>query len=68
MRAQETQRPDERYLQDLMGKKLFVTEVNEILTSSNRTLNNAEDHANQLNGQFTADGSNARCKLSYDTY
>ena len=51
-----------------MGKKLFVTEVNEILTSSNRTLNNAEDHANQLNGQFTADGSNARCKLSYHTY
>lgn len=49
-----------------MGKKLGVTDVNEILTSSNRTLNNAEDNANQLNGNFTPDGSNARCKLSYD--
>ena len=51
-----------------MGKNLGVTDVNEILTSSNRTLNNAEDNANQLNGNFTPDGSNARCKLSYDIY
>ena len=39
-----------------MGKKSGVTEVNEILTSSNRTLNNAEDNANKLNGHFTQIG------------
>ena len=57
-----------KVFKDLKGKKLGVTDVNEILTSSNRTLNNAEDNANQLNGNFTPDGSNARCKLSYDIY
>ena len=46
-----------------MGKKSGVTEVNEILTSSNRTLNNAEDIRNHLNGNFTQIGPNLGTNL-----
>lgn len=52
-----------KVLKDLMGKKSGVTEVNEILTSSDRTLNNAEDIANHLNGHFTQIGPNLGTNL-----
>lgn len=52
-----------KVLKDLMGKKSGVTEVNEILTSSNRTLNNAEDIRNHLNGNFTQIGPNLGTNL-----
>lgn len=40
-------------LNDLMGKKSVVTEVNEILMSTNITLNNAGHIANHFNVDFT---------------
>ena len=40
-------------LNHLMGKKSAVTEVNEILTSTNTTLKNAGHMANHLNVHFT---------------
>ena len=52
-----------KVLKDLMGNKSGVTEVNEILTSSNRTLSNSEDIANHLNSRFTMIGPNLAANL-----
>ena len=45
-----------KVLNDLMGKKSAVTEVNEILTSTNTSLKNSGHIANHLNVHFTEIG------------
>ena len=52
-----------KVLNDLMGKKSAVTEVNEILTSTNTTLRNAEQIANHFNVHFTEIGPRLAANL-----
>ena len=50
-----------------MGKKSAVTEVNEILTSTNTTLKNAEHIANHFNVHFTEIGPHLATNLPVST-
>ena len=52
-----------KVLNDLMGKKSAVTEVNEILTSTNTTLRNAGQIANHFNVHFTEIGPRLAANL-----
>lgn len=54
-------------LNDLMGKKSVVTEVNEILTSTNVTLNNVGHIANHFNVDFTEIGPRLATNLPVST-
>ena len=45
-----------KVLNDLMGKNPGVTEMNDILTPTNITLNDTEDIANHFNCHFTQIG------------
>ena len=56
-----------KVLNDLMGKKSAVTEVNEILTSTNTTLKNAEHIANHFNVHFTEIGPHLATNLPVST-
>ena len=56
-----------KVLNDLMGKKSAVTEVNEILTSTNTTLKNAEHIANHFNVHFTEVGPHLATNLPVST-
>ena len=61
------QRNTWKVLNDLMGKKSAVTEVNENLTSTNTTLKNAGHIANHFNVHFTEIGPRLARNLPVST-
>ena len=52
-----------KVLKDLIGKKSAATEIDDILTGSNVTLNSAQEVANHFNFQFTQRSPNLASNL-----
>ena len=52
-----------KVLNDLIGKKSAATEIDEILTGSNVTLNSSQEVANHFNFHFTQIGPNLAFNL-----